>query len=423
VQSADLDRARETFHETAVNSSGIPDEPVGTVQAGGVDIVVYDPDEMAYFISGDFVVFGNDLALLKASAERAAAGTPLRYGSEAFPALAEDELVALMYPGRYLEAMEGLVSALPADTPEAKVFEAQMTSLESVLGGESDEPVAASLVWDEERLLLCTRMDTERFPGMLDFSGKPSPFRLLSVLPEDTLAFLGLRFTDEFKKQAVDVLLPAANLAAQDDATSLVMTQLNQVIELLGDELAAGITRLEYDFPSIYIMMGLKDVEQARVMLQLFVPSTEVETYNNVKILAASGNMPVPVNYALTSQALLVSNDVDGLKAAIERLQTGEKSDLLDNVGGDFSNGKAYYSGFYVDDAIFSDVVLPVADLMGASTPSMEREGRRYTDVIDEISMSKGMQGKWMDGRITIRLKPAPAPTGATASAGAGADS
>ncbi len=410
VRTSDPGLARAAIQQAALDSRGIPDEPVDTVTVGNIEITVYDPDRLAFFLSGDFVVFGNSLDLLKESAARVTRPAPLAYGTRDFPAEDPDEIVALFYPGRYLGAMESLVAAIPPDEPAARVARAQMDLMKGMFGDSGENgPIAISLVLDEDALRLRARMDIERNPGMLAFAGKPTPFRILPQLPEDTVAFLGMRLTDEYKQQMLDVILPTASLAAADNpGAGLVVSQFNQIIDLLGDELVLGITRMEYDFPAIYVMAGLKDVGPVKLLLQLAVTPTRVETYRESEISQASGNMPIPVFYTFFADALLVSNDVDGLKAVMDRLAEGKQSELFDRIGGDFSAEKSYYSAFYVDDAIFTDVVIPMAELSGVVLPGLRDAGARITAVVDEMRMTKGVVGKWLYGRVEIGLKPPP---------------
>ena len=410
VEFSDSEKAKATIQQVALDSRSIPDEPTESIAVGDVEITVYDPDELAYFVSDKFVVFGADLDLLKEAAARVAEPADLQYGTKGFPAEADDELVVLVYPSAYVKlvktAAASVAESTGAESPVAKVAMSQAEALESMFGADgAHSPIAVSLVWEERALRLHGRVDCEAYPGVQDAVGPPAPLRLTSALPDETLAFLGLGVTDEEKALLLDVAIPSVTQSLKENpAAAMVLTWGNQIIEMLKDEISVGITRMEYDFPSIYAMVGLADVDKAKFLLSMFVPSTDVETYREAKILQATGQMPVPVYYALASSALLASNDVDGLKAVIDRLLDGKSSGLLDSIRG-FASRSPYYAAFYVDDTVYSDVVAPTADLTGAANPDLEQTGKQVTDVIDAIRMTKGVEGKWLSTRFEIDLK------------------
>lgn len=403
----DADAVRQTIREVVMKNSIIPTDPMETVKVGDMDVVVHHPDHFAYFLTDDFVVVGNSQAMVQAAAARAAQPAKLDYGTAAHPAEARDEMVALVYPGRLNAATAALKESPDLDPAIAGILNTEGNMLETMFADVSpDTALVTNLVWDREYLKLGSRIDLEKFPHMLATAGEPSVLRLTRALPETTVVFLGLGLPKELRTHLLPLITPIS-LAFQDDAkTAMALTQVNQVLELIGDEVTVGITTMEYDFPSIYIMARLAEPQQLKDLVQLLVKSKPAGEQDGVTIMEALAAKVVSVFYAFVDDAVLVSNDVDGLKALITRVKNDSASPLFTQLKPAIDPKQPLYSVFHVDSRVMSDVVVPAMDLAGEDMTEVDDTLTMVTAVVDQIRAINHLDGQWLVKELRVSLKP-----------------
>jgi hypothetical protein len=373
------------------------------------DIAIMSLGKYGYFFAANKVALGN-LEMVKGVAERFAVPAVIRYGTAECPPTVKDEAVALVFGGRALPLLTKALPLVEMDASMDAFLKAQMASMEAMLGGDGGEdPMVAALSWTDDFIQLESRMDSATHPAVLTISGPAAPLRLAQMLPESTLALLSLRLTEEYKKQITEVWLPSLPEEMKQEASfAQGVTIGKQVLALLGDEISLGITGIEADFPGVILMVRLSNAESTKGLLQMLVPMMPGETYNEVEISTIAAPIPVPLSIAFVGDMVMVSNSVDEMKKIVDLNKENKYTELFAKLEPPLDAATPRYSALVVNSKLITDVVTPIASLMGGGLGEAQPVIDQVTAVAREIRVMSEMNGSWMTSKVTIYLKPVP---------------
>jgi hypothetical protein len=397
-------------------------------EIGGATVVSYG--DYAYFITDKQVVLGNT-ALVKAAAERLNAPATFVYGTPACPAYAKDEIVALVYGKRIFETAKGILPEIAKGQQYAAALQAQLMTFEKIFDNAPDEPMVITLTAEDNDLQLAIRQDTAQQPGWVEAIGTAKPFRLAQLLPEHTKAFISYRFTDEFKKMFKENIQPAImeSMKANPEAAQAA-SYVNTAMDILGDELTIGITGVKDDFPEAYVMVALNNPEMSKGLFQMLIPSMPVETYKGpegstaaaasaeseagspsdigsegVDIFGIAAPIPIPLSIAYPGNVVLVSNNVDGMKAIIDLMRAKKSSNLFSTLDPKIPSDTPMYAGALVNTQLLEDIK-PVLALAGRDASQAQPILDRITENVREVRLFSEMQGTWAHAILHAYLKP-----------------
>lgn len=397
-------------------------------EISGVTVVSYG--DYAYFITDKQVVLGNT-ALVKAAAGRLSDPATFVYGTPACPAYAKDEVVALLYGKRIFETAKGILPEIVKGQSYAAALQAQIMTFEKIFGNAPDEPMVVTLTAEDNDLQLAIRQDTAQQPGWIEAIGTAKPFRLAQLLPEHTKAFISYRFTDEFKKMFKESIQPAImeSMKANPEAAQAA-SYVNTAMDILGDELTIGITGVKDDFPEAYVMVALNNPEMSKGLFQMLIPSMPVETYKGpeggtavaasaeseagspadignegVEIFGIAAPIPIPLSIAYPGNVVLVSNNVDGMKAIIDLMRAKKSSGLFASLDPKISSDTPMYAGALVNTQLLEDIK-PVLALAGRDASRAQPILDRVTENVREVRLFSEMQGSWSHAVLHVYLKP-----------------
>jgi len=313
--------------------------------------------------------------------------------------------VALIYGQKFLPALKEALPYLDLGGDAKPFIDTQLASIDVMMAdGDPNDPLILSLGVSDEKVQLDLRMDTAKHPGVLAISGEASPLRLAQVLPEETLAFVSLRFNEQSKKQLVETYVPAIADATGQSGDPQRLLIVNQVLDMIGDEVTLGVAGSRDDFPSLFLMIGLRDPEPTKGLLSMFIPTMPGETHNEVEIKSVAAPVPVPISIAFPGDMLLLSNSVDGMKGVIDLVTAKETSKLFANIKLDPATPR--YNGIVLDSRLFSDVVLPLSSLMGGLPAGADSVVGGLTPVVQELRFLNEIQGSWSVTQLAVALHP-----------------
>lgn len=379
-------------------------------QAGNVVIKVYEGFG-GYFVCDAALVVGNDLALLKGAAERIHAPAEFQYGSPSCPADDIHEAVALVYGDRLMPLMELFseqVSKLEATSQV--LLNAQIEKLRQIYAiAPAADPVILTCRVGEESVELKTKIDTEKYPALLQYMGPARPLRWAQLLPMDTKAFLSINFTEEAKKQITDVYLESIpeNVRNQPGVSQGVMYG-NNALQLFGGEITVGAAGLGLGFPSVFLMIELADNEGAEILLRLAPQADHQEPYRDIQLKMLQVPLLVPIYFAIVDDALVMSNSDDGIRKMIDHVKDGTTSGFFESLNPPVPPDASIYQALLIKPSLYTEVVAPMTSLTGQQLPA---EAESVMSVVaanfEDIRLFNEMQGRWSVGRIFAMRKAA----------------
>ena len=283
--------SRETAEKQLTELMGTGLDPVEEGAFKGAYSVM---DGVAYLLSDTMAVVGSDDATVK----KIAAGGG---SAKAFSYQPLDELAVLSAFDR-LKAANLLPQGLPGANMEATYQQ---------LAGMMDEMVlAAGQTGGTAYIKLGLRS-----PGGANIE-KPEPLVLHALLPANAAVALNLRNNANLINQ----LRP---LVAANPALSKHMAILMLVSQMLGNEVAIGLTGMENGIPMGLVAAHLSRPDSVKMLLGMAgaKPDTPDEVYNNASIFTIREvKEGVNVYVATAGAYLLVSAKEDQIKAALDKL-------------------------------------------------------------------------------------------------------
>lgn len=410
-------KARTEMERIVAADGKLSELPSGTEDVEGITITTRDI--WGYFTTDKQVVFGN-LELLRGAVKRVKDPATFRYGTIECPPKVADEAVTLLYGSRFMPMLESALPLMGVKDEALPQLEAQIAKYKAMFTSESDDPMVFTASMAGGQLEFNTRMDSATHAGLLDETGQPTPLRLARYLPENTLALISLRLSDELKKQFVDQIMPAVSASGNSDAAAQA-GMATQIINQLGDEITLGVTGAQAGFPTAYVMIGLSQPEATQGLLQMFVPMPDSVDYEGFKI----GKLPLfpglEVNLSFVDNILLASTSEDGVKAVIDLHKAQKTSALFSSMEPPLDIEKPVYQTIVLNTALIEQgmgvaSMLPIAGAADAD-PGLVR----VTNAIREIRAVGNLEGTWLTTNLTVYLKDLEAAIAASKAAAAAA--
>ncbi|MBI4556044.1 MAG: hypothetical protein HY706_00545, partial [Candidatus Hydrogenedentes bacterium] len=400
----------EAFVKEVIAKAPNPDAyPLEDVEADGVTIHCYGKDKFCYYFADSWLVAGNSVELLKGVAARLKSPVQLRYGTPECPHMELDEIVCLARTDKLVGPMKSYMSALAALDPSMAMFMGfqEKAMEETVKAYSGTDPVVMTLSINEAKIETLFRLDFAKHPNVLAMSGQPAPLQLATKLPESTLALLSFRITPEAKDQFMKTWQGAMPPEMQSSpGMAPAMGMINTVVGMIGDELTVGVTGAKEGMPQLIVMLGVKDVNQAQGFLQMFgMPVQSDEKHAEVDVMTFPLPLPVPLYYAFPGQVLLVADDLDQIKAAIDLIKTGGNSRLFETLDPALDAAAPRYSVFLVKGKIIDDVIKPAKAAFEVSVePRADPVLDKVTQLLKEVRVTQEVRDNWLEGRMTISL-------------------
>jgi hypothetical protein len=275
-------------------------------------------------------------------------------------------------------------------------------TLDAFVGGD---PLVTTVEWTDKKLEFLNRCDFAKHPALAALSGEAQPLRLAPMLPETAQMMLSMRLNDqtkqEFKSGWIDSLPPEVKSQA---GVTQALTYLNEVLEVVGDEITAGVAPGPGGIPQIYLLAGVGNVDSAKALLQSLVPAIPAEPYNGVDISTLAIPM-MPLHFAFVENTLALSSDLDKLKGIIDMVKGKTTSKLFASLDPPMDPATPRYFAMLVKSGLITGVMAPLAIFMpsisaGLQGPTVDS----LIGVLRELRMTKDLKGSWVEGRLTIHL-------------------
>jgi hypothetical protein len=406
---SDAAKAEATIKDiVAQPGSGIDASKVEELKKGDATFRSFDGGKLIYGIVGKQIFASNSMTLIDdALARMASGGAPTRYGTPECPASAPDEAVMIMRTDKIMPMVADLAPMLMSLNPQMAPFVNMQNLKELAQAYAGEDPIIATLAWTEKRIELLSRVDMAKHPAMAALTGEVKPLRLADLLPESTLLAFSQRFNKEMKENIKKNWLTA--LPPEVLKQQAVLQQVNQVLDMIGDEITLGIVGSDA-LPLMYVMVGLANPEQTKAMIQLLAPMTPVgegegegegEAPGAIQQLALP--LPIPIFIAFPGDTLMLSNDKDKLKSAIGMFDKKESGGLLKSLVPPIDPATPISTLLSVKSDLITKVVLPLSSLTGGGIPPQFQDPiNKVTSALKEVRMVNFMQGTWMEGSLAL---------------------
>lgn len=393
---ADAEKAIAALQRVAGENEALRSASAGTETVGGVEIVTRGG--YGYFLAGRHLAFG-DLHLLRGAAERVGQPAAIRYGTVEAPAAESDEIVTLVYGGRFLPIMEEALPLMGVSAQQTMLATAQLKMYEAMFSEDDDDPIIGTLACDRERLEMRWRVDTATHPGILEYAGPAHPLRLARYLPESTLAMLSFRFNDEYKAQIMNDVMPA--VSASGDADMAMQTVFaTQFLSQLGDEATIGVAEGAGPLPELYVLLGMADPASTRGVLEAFLPMASAGDHEGTPIQEVETPLGMPAYLSFLDDFALASTSEDGIRAVISRYKAGELSGLFASLDPPFDIEQPRYQATIIQTRI-AEKLLGAAAVFSADTPDTAEFAPLLT-ALRELRTGKMIVDGWLTGHMTL---------------------
>jgi hypothetical protein len=362
-----------------------------------------------YFVNDAVLALGNDMALLAGAAARAKSPAQFQYGSTYCPADDIHEAVALIFGDRVMPLLDIFAEQISSLAPTMQVMiNAQFEKLHQVYADVTEsDPMLITCRLDEQSVELKTKIDTDIYPGLIEYMGQAKPLRWAQLLPENTMAFLSLNFTEEAKKQITDVYLKSIpEEVSNRPGVSQGLMYGNSALQLLGGEITLGLTGFEpADFPTLFLMIQIANTAGAQILLQM-APQVDQEAYRDVPVKMLGLPFPIPVYFAMVTDALVISNSDAGIRSIIDLVKDGKTSGLFEKLNPPIPPETPIYQALVIKPSLYTDVIAPLVPLMETEVPAeMNAVLGTIAGQFEEIRMLNEMQGTWSVSRISVLRK------------------
>ncbi len=401
---ADAAKVEQTLKDLmAQEGSTISADSLVDTDAGGITIRFSETGQAGYFLNENKVVIGNSLRILQEVAARFKAPATTRYGTAGMEAGAPDEAVALAYMGRLMPMIEPLMPALLALNPQmAPMASLQMKNIETYAKAFApNEASVTTLLWNDQMIQLMSRMDETANPGLKEAIGESKPLRFAPLLPEQTLFILSQRINDKMKEQ----FKVGSGAAGGDPNAEQIMATVGQVVEMVGDEITIGLANSGGGFPHLLVMAGLSKPQEAKDFIQTLAPMTPSETHNNVEVSLLTVPAPLPFYIAFPADTMIVSNDADKIKQTIDMIEAGGSSPLLAGMTPAVDSALPRSSFVSLDTRLISEVVMPLAGMLGAMPAEFQEPAGKVVEVLREVRIDSVEDQSILKSSVTLYLQ------------------
>lgn len=385
--------------------------PLESETRGDIELkyIQRDGARLYYFIKDGKLVLSNDPEMADSVALRMTAPASIRYGTPECPPNDLNEAVQLVRADQILPLVKAFLAGFAQEDPMmGLVWAQQEAELDKAIQAYSgSDPIVSTLAWTDERAELMTRVDLKSHPGAVEMSGEPALLKQPLIAPQNTMGLWTMRLTDEWKQQIQSMWLDSIPEGMADQpSVEQSMGMLKMALNMIGDEVTMIVHGEQNGMPLATIMVNLADPEATRNMLQamLGLPMQPDESYKDVGIMQLE-MVPTPegqeIHFAFPGDTMLISNDLDSMRAIIDEFQAGETSGYLTSLEPALEPDVPRYFLLVLDDALLTDVLIPVLAVQGKDE-MVEQLAAETDSLIDQIRVSSEVRGDWVENRAAV---------------------
>jgi hypothetical protein len=133
-----------------------------------------------------------------------------------------------------------------------------------------------------------------------------------------------------------------------------------------------------------------------------------METYNEAPINQITAvPSPIPLYFAFAGDALVVSNNIAGIKGLIDRAKAKQNTNLFASQQPPLDPMTPYYGAFLLRTALYSDVLRPVLQAMtppGTVPEHVDGALVELNAIVRDLRLLAQLDGSWFDSRLVLSL-------------------
>jgi hypothetical protein len=417
---------RDAFEQMVVAEStteGVPLPEPTESQVAGQTIVSYgERDALNYFFFDNRAVVGESLAFVTQVAEQIAAPREVNYGTDAMPASPDDIAVALVRLDMVPSIMEaGLPLAAQVDADSLGMLQAQLAMARQMHAAyQGEDPLVVTVSSNEQKFEVLTRIDYKTHPNLRTVTGDAAPLRLAQAFPASTGALASLRLTPEFKQQLQETWLENLPQDMQQDPQMFqAMLVVRQVLQLVGNEIAIGVTgqqeiqmpsftpqqpapgaSQQITVPSVVLMIDLAQPETLEGLLML-MPSMPGEPYNDIEVKKIALPIPVELVYAVIENTFVAATSRGELTAAIDGIR-GADTGLFASMQPPLDPQADRFSLFFVQGRLYDDLLAQLVEEDEEVRQYLAGVSRQVQSLVSTQEMVDGV----LHGSVAFNLRP-----------------
>jgi len=382
--------------------------------------VIVLPGVGAYCLTDQWAVLGNSDKLVKETVARFKAPRQSRYGTESCPAYDANEVAVQFYTGRALSFFRSLAEVAAADQPALRpLIETLFKEAEAMFPtGETDDPSIVTLSVTGEKIEFRGRVDTATHKGLLEQMGVPQPMDLARKLPENTGILFSLNVTQNFKTQLSNSVKQAAtNLPpdAQDKEKKIAQqasTYVDQAMGALGSQFAIGIAGVNANgLPAVYLLLESNNPILPQLAMGLVGAVMAEDLGEGVQIQKVIRPLPLGLEVygVMVNKTFLVSTDLDGLKALIDRVKNNATTPVFEKFEPPIDPETARYLLIAIKPQVYLDTLRPVLEKLIPPTTAVNVFNDvmiEVTRLIHDLRFLAELNGSWFENRVILNLNP-----------------
>lgn len=362
----------------------------------GTAVFWFAEAKFAYAILGDRLLLSNTTEFAGELINRAADPASIRYGTPECPAKFPNEFAALIRMDRAAGALRPLVGGFAGAQGAATLLSQQLAAIPDAF---DSDPLVVTAVKQDDRFELLGRLDLMKHERVRKAFGKPEPLRLARVLPDNTLGFFSIRFS-EASKELMNAAAETLFKPKEDVESLNFMGQniLGEWLRFVDDEATIAVTGYQGDVPTVLGMLAIDNTQNAATVLAL-LPGVPLESFRNVDLRrAVLGGFKL--YYAVARNVLTVGTDQEDVKGALTRLLDDKDSGFLDSFDPPLDTSFPRYGGLWVT----SDAL----DALGLRKTLTEGDQflAKLAAPVREVRISTGVDGAWFESRLEVFLNP-----------------
>ncbi|MBP9003252.1 MAG: hypothetical protein KBH78_06520 [Candidatus Hydrogenedentes bacterium] len=374
----------------------------------------------AYCLTDQWAVVGNSDKLVKETVARFKAPRQTRYGSEACPAFDANEVTLQFFMGRAFSFFRDLAEVAVANQPSLKpLIEAQLKDAEAMFpAGDADDPALYTFSLTGERLELRGRVDTAAHKGLLEQMGVPQAMDLARKLPENTGMLFALSVTQNFKQQLSNSVKQAASNLPPDardrdkKVAQQASTYVDQAMGALGSQFAGGIAGVTANgLPAIYILLESNNPILPQLLMGLAGVTMVEDLGEGVQIQKVNRPLPLGLEVygTMVNKAFLVSTDLDGLKALVDRVKNNATTQVFEKFEPPVDPDTPRFLLIAIKPQLYLDTVMPMLKQLLPPSTTLDIANDVMIEVarlVRDLRFLAEMNGTWFENRVVLNLNP-----------------
>jgi hypothetical protein len=343
---------------------------------------VREDGRLCWFFTPEGLVIGNSVDIAKAVAARMQQPVAIAHNTSDTDAAALIQIVRGTPSG----------SSAPAN-PESGPL-AFMARMFSTLLAAPDTGAPSVIAW---RIGETSLEATVRRPE--DKEKPAASLQLAPLLPTSATGFVGLSLSGNGKSLFKDLVGSVGiQQSLPGDATN--------VLESLGGELAIAATKGSPGRPNIVLLTHIGE-GQARETLKSAASALAVENYNGVSIVSIPipGNTGYQAQYAIVGDVLAVATEMNDVKTAVDRIQTGKASGLFASLTPPLDPAAPPRMALVANAAFVTETFVPLLASRGALPFERAETTEKALAKISELRVTTAAEGGEVITRLSLHVQ------------------